>query len=486
MRAAAQLASALHGCCPRCVSPFHSSRHLATHPPFICALPASTPTASPHASPFAVLLQVSIVQPVSGVGLVGLAVYSHLFLKEKMHALEWGAVALAFVGTIGLGATGSDGDAAGSGGAADAAAAAAGADGAGGTAAAAAVKAAGAARQVVQPGAFRMLGVVLLLSAGVLLVSLLRQRHHHRQRRPGDRTTAATYGLQAGACFGLSAASCRIGGCGLACCVRSWGKPSRYVGACTWSCPPIWATMHTTSPLICSIRTTMPPCCPCPLPRAGFLLAQRLSKLWVAVGLGGSVTLSSSGFVLQTCGFKEGSAGELAALLAGWLAGLEWGRPPWRLAAAGAGRPEGKQGLARPGHLPAQPHRVAHRCTSPAHTRPWTSAGAAVIVCTLAAVSSMVTGGAWGGAPPRLPALPLHRCRLRALAPAATPAATPAGPEHLPQAGLPNISPPPPHMQYAICSAGGRAGPGRGAATDGRGGGDTCAQLGMRPAGRDG
>ncbi|EFN54092.1 hypothetical protein CHLNCDRAFT_136216 [Chlorella variabilis] len=188
------------------------------------------------------LAPVSIVQPVSGVGLVGLAVYSHLFLKEKMHALEWGAVALAFVGTIGLGATGSDGDAAGSGGAADAAAAAAGADGAGGTAAAAAVKAAGAARQVVQPGAFRMLGVVLLLSAGVLLVSLLRQRHHHRQRRPGDRTTAATYGLQAGACFGLSAASCRI----------------------------------------------------------GFLLAQRLSKLWVAVGLGGSVTLSSSGFVLQT------------------------------------------------------------------------------------------------------------------------------------------------------------------------------------------
>ncbi len=42
---------------------------------------------------------------------------------------------------------------------------------------------------------------------------------------------------------------------------------------------------------------------------AGFLLAQRGSGLWVALGLAGSVGLSSSGFILQTCGFKEGSAG---------------------------------------------------------------------------------------------------------------------------------------------------------------------------------
>jgi drug/metabolite transporter (DMT)-like permease len=146
---------------------------------------------------------VSIVQPVSGVGLVGLAVYSHLFLKEKLHAAEWGAVALALAGTLGLGATSSEG-------APSAAEAAAGA-GAGGAAAAGQAATGGGAGQAAQPGALRMLGVVLLLSAGVLLISLLRQRHSHRTRRAGDRPAAASYGLQAGACFGLSAASCRIG-----------------------------------------------------------------------------------------------------------------------------------------------------------------------------------------------------------------------------------------------------------------------------------
>lgn len=219
------------------------------------------------------LAPVSIVQPISGVGLVGLAVYSHLFLKEKLHALEWGAVALAFAGTLGLGATSAEGSpadsaaAAGTAGAVgtEAGAAAAGAgvaaagvaatgDGGGSGAAAAAAAAAAAG----EPGALRMLGVLLVLSMAVLMVSLLRNRHHHRQRRPGDKPAAVAYGLQAGACFGLSAASCRI----------------------------------------------------------GFLLAQRLSRVFVAVGLGGSIALSSSGFVLQTCGFKEGSAVVVCTLAA--------------------------------------------------------------------------------------------------------------------------------------------------------------------------
>ncbi|KAL4428992.1 hypothetical protein ABPG77_006031 [Micractinium sp. CCAP 211/92] len=195
------------------------------------------------------LAPVSILQPISGVGLVGLAVYSHLFLKEKLATLEWLAVALAFAGTLGLGATSSEGG--GSNGTGDGSDAAAGAAGAAGGAGAAA---AGAG----EPGALRMLGVLLALALAVLLVSLLRSRHSHRQRRGGDKSAAALCGLQAGACFGLSAASCRI----------------------------------------------------------GFLLAQRLSRLWVAVGLGGSVALSSSGFVLQTCGFKEGSAVVVCTLAA--------------------------------------------------------------------------------------------------------------------------------------------------------------------------
>ena len=173
------------------------------------------------------------MQPVSGVGLVGLAVYSHLFLKERLSGLEWGAVALAVAGTVGLGATSSEegpnsssggAAAAADGGAAAAAAAAAAASsvaaaaagGDGAVAAAAAVDAAAAAATgggsaPSEPGALRMLGVLLLLAAAVLAVSIVRNRQGHRQRRPGDRPAAAAYGLQAGACFGLSAASCRIG-----------------------------------------------------------------------------------------------------------------------------------------------------------------------------------------------------------------------------------------------------------------------------------
>lgn len=133
--------------------------------------------------------QVSIVQPISGVGLVGLALYSHFFLRERLQLAEWAAVALAAGGTLGLGATSASEDDSSSISGGDE-------DSSGG------------------PGALRMVGVVAalaLLNAAVLLVRQQRARQRPR-RAGGDRSSAAMYGLQAGACFGLSAASCRTGG----------------------------------------------------------------------------------------------------------------------------------------------------------------------------------------------------------------------------------------------------------------------------------
>ena len=60
-----------------------------------------------HLIPFHIplLFQVSVVQPVSSVGLVFLMIFSHFYLKERLLPQEWVAAAIAGTGIVGLGAS---------------------------------------------------------------------------------------------------------------------------------------------------------------------------------------------------------------------------------------------------------------------------------------------------------------------------------------------------------------------------------------------
>ncbi|KAK9791155.1 hypothetical protein WJX73_006607 [Symbiochloris irregularis] len=123
---------------------------------------------------------VSIVQPVSGLGLGTVAVFSHFYLKERLAAGEWGAVALALLGTLLLGASAED----------------------------------QAAEQQLRGSFTRLALVVALMVAFLGAVSAARRRIIKGQKRrhaAAAKASAALFGLQAGACFGMSAACCRLG-----------------------------------------------------------------------------------------------------------------------------------------------------------------------------------------------------------------------------------------------------------------------------------
>eukprot|EP00798_Chlamydomonas_sp_ICE-L_P031634 gene31634-6828_t len=199
--------------------------------------------------------------PVSAIGLVVLLIFSHFYLKERLKAREWIAAAVAGIGVLGLGAS-SEPD-------------------------------------HLQHPDISGVRIVTVFSVMVLLLAVecwWRQRliqnstkksastsqsgpslNHPTASMQASHQSANTTssdaifcGLEAGACFGYSAAACRT----------------------------------------------------------GFILANKVSVLCAPLGLGASVMLTTTGFVLQTRGLKSGNTvvvctmAAVSSMVSGVLAGL--------------------------------------------------------------------------------------------------------------------------------------------------------------------
>jgi len=120
------------------------------------------------------------VQPVSGIGLVVLAIYAHLFLGERLSAGEWAAAAAAGAGACALGAT--------------------------------------SPPPAPPPSAARAAAVIG--AASCLLLAEAASSRARGKGSPGRRPKAVAVpttqspthlGIRAGLCFGVSATACRAG-----------------------------------------------------------------------------------------------------------------------------------------------------------------------------------------------------------------------------------------------------------------------------------
>nr|XP_024380289.1 probable magnesium transporter NIPA9 isoform X2 [Physcomitrium patens] len=126
---------------------------------------------------------VSVVQPVSGCGLAVLAVFSHFYLHEVMHGLDWVGVVMASLGTIVIGALGEE------------------------------------QKEAKISLARSLLFLVwLALFFGIIdcCVRSGKRRHEKHdegdvQMRDVDVMEELAAGMEAGTCFGLSASVCKVG-----------------------------------------------------------------------------------------------------------------------------------------------------------------------------------------------------------------------------------------------------------------------------------
>jgi drug/metabolite transporter (DMT)-like permease len=253
--------------------------------------------------PHHIYTQVSLVQPVSSIGLVVLLVFSHFYLEERLKPKEWTSAGIAFLGVLGLGLSGEGG---------------------------------GKPRDHQEPSPLRILLCFLLLLLLLGVECYLRHYGAHPALQKalgllGSSSTSST-GAHGGGTM-------HSGGSGGALnsysrhvhspSAESWVQVSRDVSSDGQS-----SSSHATAAValdsaLCGLEAGTCFGLSAAASRTGFILAQRLkSPIWIVLGLGSSIGLSSSGFILQTKGLKAGNTvvvctmAAVSSMVSGVAAGL--------------------------------------------------------------------------------------------------------------------------------------------------------------------
>ncbi|GLI64266.1 hypothetical protein VaNZ11_007481 [Volvox africanus] len=223
---------------------------------------------------------VSVVQPVSGVGLVILLIFSHFYLKERLQCHEWAAAAVAFVGVLGLGLSAEP-------------------------------------SHLEHPAisSWRVLGafaaMVALLGCECWWRHSVQAHHHHHH------TSIYNHGGSGGGSGKSSPPPLQRSSSGASCGATGSGTAASAAAAAA-----------AADAVLCGLEAGACFGFSAAACRTGFILAVKLSVVWIPLGLAASVGLTSSGFLLQTRGLKAGNtvvvcvAAATSSMICGVLAGM--------------------------------------------------------------------------------------------------------------------------------------------------------------------
>ncbi|GAX79282.1 hypothetical protein CEUSTIGMA_g6722.t1 [Chlamydomonas eustigma] len=233
---------------------------------------------------------VSVVQPVSAVGLVVLLIFSHFFLKERLLPLEWASAGVAAVGVLGLGAS-SEPD------------------------------------HLEHPAAPAAHIVLSFLGLVAILAAECWWRHWGQSARPPVLHPSSSSARHVS---GTGAGGAVPGAAGLPCSYPA--VSAAYAGGnqpgSSSSSSSSASSAAASDAALCGLEAGSCFGLSAAACRTGFILARKLSIVWIPLGLCGSVALSTSGFILQTRGLKAGNTiivctlAAVASMVSGVVAGL--------------------------------------------------------------------------------------------------------------------------------------------------------------------